>query len=254
MTEFDPKPTPRKATKDPKTVGKKQPQSNESWEVLPEGATSEEIVAAATDTDKKASKKDDKPKRNYGVVEIVNKQCRICMSPDRYEIEKLIAYGMSQREVLRQFEQLGQKFNKNSMSNHVRKHMTLRKAVVRRIVEQQAAKQFENIEEVAGTLLTTRGILEVMRQKGAEQIIDGNTHVEPETLLKVMGQLDVLDSSEESEKLQEMMVELNCLLRAVQSTVPEGVWQQITKQFQINLDQARGRAAEPTPTPKEITS
>ena len=242
MSTFDPKPTHGKSYKDPKVIATISDDGKIS-RTSGDEETDEEVVPK--------SKVVEGPRRNYGTPVITNKQCKVCMSPDRPEIEKLIAYGMSQREVIRQFDALGQSFNKNSMSNHIRKHMGLRKAVIRRIVEKQAAKQFEDIEEVADTLLTTRGILEVMRQRGAEQIIDGNAMVEPETLMKVMDKLDNLDSSEEGEKLQEMMIELNCLLRAVQAIVPESTWAQITEAFKNNLDAARGRASTP---PKELTS
>ena len=239
MTKFDPKPTARKSTKDPKTVSKAKPD--------------EDADEQSQEADKGTEVAKKRPKRNYGPVEVTVKQCKVCMSPDRYEIEKLIILGMSQRKVIEFMKAAGQSFNKNSMSNHVRKHMSLKRQAVRRMIERQAAKQFENIEETADTLLTTRGILEVMRQRGAEQIIEGNVNVEPETLIRVMDKIDGMDSSEESEKLQEMMIELNCLLRAVQSVVPEPTWKQITQQFQSNLEAAQGKMAA-LPTPKKEAS
>lgn len=170
-----------------------------------------------------------------------SKTCKVCQSQYRDQVEKLIVRGMPQSEVIAHMEQIGEKFNKNSMSNHVRKHMTMGDAVVRRVLEKQAEKHFENVEEVAETLLTNRAMLEIMRDKAFKAIISNDVSIEPETALRIIDKLEADDANTYQDRVDEMVMEMNILTRTMKQIVPESMWKTIADQFSTNLEIERAR-------------
>ncbi len=169
------------------------------------------------------------------IMRPVSKTCKICSSTYRDQIERFLVYGMSQAEVIRHMAQIGEKFTKDSFSNHVRKHMTLGESAVRRMLEKQAEKQFENIEVVADNLLSNRAMLEVMRQKAFEAIMDDNVSIEPETALKIIDKISIDDAKHQQDRIDEMVREMNLLTQAMKEIVPESMWSKIAEQFQTNI-------------------
>ena len=143
--------------------------------------------------------------------------------------------------ISRSMEQIGEKLSPHSMSNHVRKHMTMHDAAVRRMLEKQAEKQFENIEQVADNLLTNRAMLEVMRQKAFKAIVDDSVRIEPETALKIIDKLAADDAKLHAERVDEMVMEMNILTKTMKQIVPESMWKKIAEQFRLNLELERDR-------------
>lgn len=170
------------------------------------------------------------------IMRPVSKTCKICSSTYRDQIERFLVYGMSQAEVIRHMAQIGEKFNKDSFSNHVRKHMTLGEAAVRRMLEKQAEKNFENIEDVADNLLSNRAMLEVMRQKAFEAILDDSVSIEPETALKIIEKISIDDAKHQQDRIDEMIREMNILTQTMKEIVPESMWSKIAEQFKTNLE------------------
>ena len=52
-----------------------------------------------------------------------NAQCKVCASPDRFEIEVALAEGQSQEAVARCFSRDGQAFSRQNIHSHYRRHM-----------------------------------------------------------------------------------------------------------------------------------
>lgn len=168
-------------------------------------------------------------------------KCKVCQSTYRDQIERLIVYGMSQAEVIRHMEQIGETISKKSMSGHLHNHMTMHDAAVRRMVEKQAEKQFDNIEQVADNLLTNRAMLEVMRQKAFKAIVDDSVQIEPDTALKIIDKLTADDARLHAERVDEMVMEMNTLTKTMKQIVPESMWKKIAEQFRLNLELERDR-------------
>ena len=54
---------------------------------------------------------------------LTNPQCKVCMSPDRFEIEVALAQGQRQEAVARRFSRNGQAFSRQNVNSHYHRHM-----------------------------------------------------------------------------------------------------------------------------------
>ena len=50
-------------------------------------------------------------------------QCKVCTSPDRFEIEVALAQDQPQETVARRFSRNGQSFSRQNIHTHYHKHM-----------------------------------------------------------------------------------------------------------------------------------
>jgi hypothetical protein len=64
-----------------------------------------------------------------------NPQCKVCTSPDRFEIEIALAQGQPQQHIARRFSRDGQTFSRQNIHSHYRRHMP----VVEKAVAEAAA-------------------------------------------------------------------------------------------------------------------
>ncbi len=194
---------------------------------------------------KRANAKEPKPTSSPSAkgVRPTVKSCTVCSSPYRDDIEKLHAYGMSQADIIKHFAQFDEQYHlsKGSLSNHLTKHVTLMDQAYRRMLDKEAQKRFDNIEEVADNLLTNRAMLEVMRQKAYNAIVDESVEIEPETALKIIDKLAADDARQSQEKIDEMVMEMNLLIRTIKQVVPESMWTKIAEQYKTVLEIERDK-------------
>ena len=79
---------------------------------------------------------DDDDNRSEDQPSLTNPQCKVCMSPDRFEIEVALAQGQRQEAVARRFSRNGQAFSRQNVNSHYHRHMqVIERAVVERAAE-----------------------------------------------------------------------------------------------------------------------
>lgn len=173
-------------------------------------------------------------------------QCKVCQSPNRPYIDRLLTLGIPASQIADQYSAIdGISYSRKSMANHKNKHLTLRDAAIRRIVEKRAEEAGIDVEQTAETLLTSRSILEAMVHRGYESFISGETKVRPEDLMAALKQLQ----DEESEYYQVQLElldkryreELDAFMTAVQMIVPPGMHQDIIMEFKRRVGEIENR-------------
>src|SRR3954468_18943975 len=75
---------------------------------------------------------------------LTNPQCKICMSPDRFEIEVALARGQRQESVAQRFSRNGRAFSRQNVNSHYHRHMQ----VIQRAVVEKAAERGSRMLDV----------------------------------------------------------------------------------------------------------
>lgn len=170
-----------------------------------------------------------------GPIRISEPRCAVCNAAHRSTWDKHLAEGYSISEICRMAEAMGEKFSRKSLTNHRDKHLTLKEAAIRRMIEDQAAAFIHDIEEHKGFMLTRRALLTTMMQEGYEAILKQKVKVDPQTLLQVAALLERMDAEEHAVAIDEMMVEMQAFMEAVKMLVEDDMWDRIVDQYESNL-------------------
>lgn len=81
-----------------------------------------------------------------------NPQCKVCASPDRFEIEVALARGQSQGYVATRFSRNGQTFSRQNIHTHYHKHMPVLDLAVAEAAAQRGISPVLDIDSpVEGT-------------------------------------------------------------------------------------------------------
>ena len=75
----------------------------------------------------------------------INPQCKVCQSPDRFEIEVALAERQSREIIAKRFSRNGQAFSRQNLHVHFHNHM---RVVDRAVVEAAAARLRNRILDV----------------------------------------------------------------------------------------------------------
>jgi len=141
-------------------------------------------------------------------------------------------------EIARQFE--GENLSRKSIANHRGKHLTVNDAVTRQILEDKAKQLGEDIENGKRTVLTRRGVLEVLMMRGYGGVISGAVPVEARDVVALVQQLEKMDESSASVQVEELNLQLHCMLDAIKTVIPKGYFGQIQQEFDRLLS-SRGK-------------
>jgi hypothetical protein len=170
-------------------------------------------------------------RRDY---EISEPRCHVCMSPSRRLIDQLIAAGVSVSELARQFEK--ENLTRKSISNHKNRHLNVEQAAVRRILEERVRRYDADVENTTRSLLTRKGVLEVLLLKGYAHAVQETTVVEPREMIGIIQQLEKMDAVDAAEQVEEMHRQMNAFMDAVKAIVPPTMWESIMSEFERKLD------------------
>ncbi|MGB8388383.1 hypothetical protein [Mycobacterium sp.] len=80
--------------------------------------------------------------------------------------------------------------------------------------------------------ITPMAFYETVRVKGYETLVDSNTEVDVNTGMIAAGRLQALIESRASgTSMADMLVQMNRIINAVKSTVPESMWPEIIRKL-----------------------
>lgn len=137
-------------------------------------------------------------------------KCRICQDPEaQRKVNRLLAYGMGDTEILEHMAQINVRRPKNAqitiwvLRRHRERHFNIQEpaqAAWRRILERRHAEQTDELVEGARTVLTALGYLDIVAHKGFEKLMDPDTEVGYTVGLEAMLKLEELQSRGEVER------------------------------------------------------
>jgi hypothetical protein len=174
-------------------------------------------------------------------------RCRVCRNDAvRQQVNDLLAAGVTYSAVLRAVGDYNDKLDKrervtiDSIRNHTKRHFPVQnaaKATYRQILEARAKQNGIDFVNGVATAITPMAYYETVMAKGYETLVDPDTKVDVNTGMIAAGRLQaMIDSRASSTSMAEMLVQMDRIIRAVKSTVPEALWPEITRK--INGDNA----------------
>lgn len=175
------------------------------------------------------------------------RRCRVCNDPEsRKRVNRLLAYGMKITEIEDLVGDLNEKRGKKnqitywSLRNHAERHFNIQdpsSAAYRRILERRKGQIADEFEDGATSLLTGMAYLDIVAQKGFENLIDETTTVDYEIGLKAQLKLEEMqrDGAVE-EQIAQMRRDVSILQQAVKDVVPADLMSEIVSR----IDELKG--------------
>ena len=177
-------------------------------------------------------------------------RCRICQSAEsRDRVNKFLAYGMSPTEIVALVKDINEKRPKNnrisywSIYHHSKRHFDVQdpaQAAYRRILDRRAREHAENYTDGVTNLLTTYGFLEVIAQKGYENLIDPDTVVDFTEGVKASIKLHELTRNAGDQETAELRRQVGLLQQVVMEEADAATRTRIVSR----LDEISGRNTE----------
>jgi hypothetical protein len=169
-------------------------------------------------------------------------RCRVCRNDEiRTKVNEMLAAGPSYAFIVRALGEHNANCDKrdlvsiDSVRTHAARHYPVQNvagATYRDILEQRA--QENRVDFVAGvaTALTPLAFYETVMVKGYEALVDSNTKVDVNTGMIAAGRLQsLIESRASGTSMADMLVQINRIINAVKSTVPETMWPEIVRKM-----------------------
>ena len=169
-------------------------------------------------------------------------RCRVCRNDEmRTKVNDMLAAGASYAMIQRALDEGNARLDKrdrvttDSVRNHAARHFPVQnvaRATYRDILEQRA--QENRVDFVAGvaTALTPLAFYETIMVKGYETLVDSNTKVDVNTGMIAAGRLQsLIESRASGTSMAYMLVQINRIINAIKSTVPESMWPEIVRKM-----------------------
>jgi hypothetical protein len=169
-------------------------------------------------------------------------RCRICRTDMvRTRVNDLLAAGSSYACILRALSADNAKLDKrdqvtiDSIRNHTVRHFpvqNLARATYRDILERRAKENGVDFANGLATAITPMAFFETVMAKAYESLVGSDTKVDVNTGIIAAGRLQsLLDSRAGQPDIAKMMVQVNQIIEAVRSVVPESMWAAIVEQL-----------------------
>ncbi len=155
-----------------------------------------------------------------GPPRYVEPRCLVCTSQVRDWIEHQLLHGQSYLSIERATEALPEgKIPRRSISNHAKEHMPIQEAAYRAIIEEEASLEGMNFESGIRKAISSRAILELLAQKGIEDVLNDMASVEPKDLIQIIKLKAELDQKTSEIQVDEMKRQVNIVIEAIQNVV-----------------------------------
>ena len=147
-----------------------------------------------------------------------NPQCKVCNSPDRFEIEVALARGQSQQSVATRFSRNGQTFSRQNVNTHYHKHMQ----VLELAVAEEAARR--GVSPVLGIEMASEIHAEHERNRTrlraqANALIEGGVAWKTRDLLYFMEQDIRLEEQRNQQRAEIVMIQARAYGEAVRAVI-----------------------------------
>jgi hypothetical protein len=179
----------------------------------------------------------------------VEPRCRVCRNPKLCrKVNDLLASGATYGTVLRAVASDNESLEKrdrvtiDSIRNHSARHFPVQnaaRATYRAILEQRARENGVDFVNGVATAITPMAVYETIMVRGYETIVDPDTKIDVNTAMIAAGRVHALSDTRAGQPdIVTMRAEMNRIIYAVKSTVPESMWPEIARKLE-------GEAIEP---------
>lgn len=169
-------------------------------------------------------------------IQITNPQCKVCNSPHRREIERLMVSGIGNPRICVFMEAAGETFNRQNLDRHKANHMSIEEAVIAEMWAHHARNALLDPDEMEGLIVTREGMLDVMLQYAKQAMERGEIMWSAQDILKVMDKQRELEAAKSTTKIDAMLREADAFGAAVRTVCPPDMWNQIYQQYLRNME------------------
>lgn len=197
--------------------------------------------------------------RNEHKNRLPEHRCRVCQDPEsRSRVNRLLSYGMKIGEIEGLVEDLNEKRAKNnritywSILRHSERHFNIQdptNAAYRRILERRKTQLADELGDAAASLLTGMAYLDIVAQKGFENLVAEDTVVDYETGLKAQLKLEEMQREGDiGQQIAEMRRDVGIIQQAVKDVVSPAVMNEII----ARIDELKGNVRDDIVTAEVI--
>ncbi|MGB8386785.1 hypothetical protein [Mycobacterium sp.] len=169
-------------------------------------------------------------------------RCRVCRNDQlRKKVNDMLATGLSYAMILRALQKDNDQLDNrdrvtiDSIRNHTARHFPVQnvaRATYRRILERRAKENGVDFVKGVATAITPMAFFETVMAKGYETLVDPGTKVDVNTGMIAAGRLQALIESRAGRtSMVEIMAQMDRIIRAIHSSVPEELWPEILRKI-----------------------
>jgi hypothetical protein len=146
----------------------------------------------------------------------------------------MLANGFSYSYILRALD-ARHRVTIDSIRNHCVRHFPVQniaRATYRDILERRAKENGVDFVEGVATAITPMALYETIMVKGYQTLVDPDTKIDVNTAMIAAGRLQsLIDTRAGQPDIVDMLVQMNRIISAVKSTVPESMWPGIARKL-----------------------
>lgn len=190
-------------------------------------------------------------RQHHSDMPLASHRCRVCQDPEsRQRVNRLLAYGMRAAEIEDLVADLNERRGKNnqitywSIARHAERHFNVQapaNAAYRRILERRRGQVVDEFGDAAGHILTGMAYLDIVAQKGFQNLLEDDTVVDYETGLKAQLRLEEMQREGAIEQqVAEMRRDVSIIQQAVKDVVTPAVMAEIISR----IDELKGTSRD----------
>lgn len=154
-------------------------------------------------------------------------RCKVCKSDFRPVIDRLLVSGNAYTMIAEQFRNKDQHLTgsvdaiRKSIERHRRKHLSVRDAAVRNILEDRAREGGVLVETVRQQLINSEAMLELAVRQGTEQLSHPEAKIKYQDAIRAAELLRDRKYEEMAHQLELITRQVQAITQAIQEIVPQ---------------------------------
>ena len=180
--------------------------------------------------------------------------CKVCKSPEalRKIVDSQLVMMRPYREILILVAPLYEKFgvepsdmiSYSSITNHKARHLPVDAIAARSIMEKRAAEENKLIMDGVETLVTARGVYELVASLGVKDIIEGKIEPDLKSTLYAIEKLNELENeTNNSYKPEYLLGQLSIIIDSMREVLSPDMLDLVSKRIEMK----QGQLAKPIP-------
>lgn len=189
--------------------------------------------------------------RQHAPERLPSHRCRVCQDAEsRQRVNRLLAYGMKAPEIEELVSDLNERRAKNnkitywSILRHAERHFNVQEpanAAYRRILERRRGQLADEFGDAAGSILTGMAYLDIVAQKGFQNLLEDGTVVDYETGLKAQLKLEEM---QREGAIEQQVAEMRRDVSIIQQAVKDVVSPETMAEIIARIDELKGNVRD----------
>lgn len=187
-------------------------------------------------------------------------RCKVCTSEFRTVIDRLLVSGASYVMIAEQFRNKDDRLTgsvdavRKSIERHRHRHLNVKDAAVRDILEKKAKEAGVLVETVRQQLISEEALLELAVAKGTEQLSNPESKIKYQDAIKAAELLRDKKYQEMATQMEMMVRQMNAIQQAIQKIVPKDLYGPLVEvarkiyNGEVMFDTTPGDVVEPVTT------